>query len=469
METQSPVAIEQHSIDHIPETERHGRPRNLLTLWFASNVQINAVVTGALAIFIGLSLPWAIVAIVVGNLVGGLFMAYHSVQGPRLGVPQMIQSRAQFGFAGAILPMAITVLMYLGFAIEGGIVAGQAIAGRTGMPESVGIIIFNVVLLLIALVGHDLIHSASKAISVLSLVVFVALFVKLVGDVGSVHDTGSGKWQDILLAISIYVSWQITWAPYVSDYSRYLPRETPASRTFWYTYIGAAFGASWVMVVGAFAALVAGDAFGANAVGYLSGRFPAIDNLLFAAILISMIPAGAEGPYGAFLTAFASISARGRVAASTTTVRALFVTAFTVVATILAVLASAHLLTTFQNITLFLLYLLVPWTAINLTDYYIVRKGRYDIPALFERHGPYGFCNWPAVILYVVTIGIEVPFVNSSLYEGPVAKSMGGADIAWIIGLVLPAVVYYLLALRFSHPPRVEVGAPEVEATRLVT
>src|ERR1039458_1710234 len=86
-QTDAAIALERHSIDHIPTEERHGKPWPLFTLWFPSNLQINALVTGAVAVLIGLSLPWAIFAIVLGNLVGALFMAYHSVQGPRLGVP----------------------------------------------------------------------------------------------------------------------------------------------------------------------------------------------------------------------------------------------------------------------------------------------------------------------------------------------------------------------------------------------
>lgn len=453
MLTEAPIGLERHSIEHIPEAERHGRPWNLFTLWFASNVQINALVTGALAVYVGLDLTWSIIAILVGNLVGGVFMAYHSVQGSQLGVPQMVQSRAQFGFRGAVLPMAITVLMYLGFAIEGGVLAGQTIANAIGTPVWLGIVIFNVVLLVIALIGYDLIHSVSKVLTIVSAVVFAALFVSLASSLGSVPAGQPVTWQTVLLAISIFASWQITWAPYVSDYSRYLPKDTPLRKTFWYTYLGSAVGASLTMMIGAFAVLVAGDAFGAGAVGFLSGRFPAIEGLLTVALLVSIVPAGAEGPYGAFLTGLAAASEHGVSRADTPTVRAAFVTVFTVVATLVAVAASEDLLATFTNVTLFVLYLLVPWTAINLTDYYIVRRGRYSIPELFKRDGLYGFMNWRAVILYLVTVAIELPFINTPLYQGPISVALDGADIAWLLGLVIPAVGYYLLVHRRPEEP----------------
>src|SRR5579884_2384352 len=100
----SALQVEQRSLDYIPERERHGRPVGLFAVWFAANMQVTTIVTGALGVILGLSLPWAMVALVIGNGFGAVFMALHSAQGPKLGVPQMIQSRAQFGFHGAILP-----------------------------------------------------------------------------------------------------------------------------------------------------------------------------------------------------------------------------------------------------------------------------------------------------------------------------------------------------------------------------
>ena len=98
----SDYGVEEHSIDFIPLNERYWKAWELGPFWFASNQQFLTVVTGLLAVVLGLNLFWAIVAIVVGNLFGTVFMAYHSAQGPKLGIPQMLQSRAQFGFYGAI-------------------------------------------------------------------------------------------------------------------------------------------------------------------------------------------------------------------------------------------------------------------------------------------------------------------------------------------------------------------------------
>jgi nucleobase:cation symporter-1, NCS1 family len=86
----------------------------------------------------------------------------------------------------------------------------------------------------------------------------------------------------------------------------------------------------------------------------------------------------------------------------------------------------------------------VPWTAINLTDYYLVQRGKYDIPELFKVHGKYGTYNWFALLVYAVTVLVEWPFMNNAWIVGAAAKAFGGADIAWIVGFVFAGVVYYV-------------------------
>ena len=117
-----------------------------------------------------------------------------------------------------------------------------------------------------------------------------------------------------------------------------------------------------------------------------------------------------------------------------------------ILGTALGILASAHFLTDLSNFVLFLLYFMIPWTAINLTDYYVVRRGRYVIADIFKTNGIYGRVNWWGVGIYLLAILVEIPFVNSSLYVGPIAKDLGGADIFWIVGFIVAAVLYYLTA-----------------------
>src|ERR1700743_2048134 len=149
--------VERRTIEFVPGSERHGSPRSLFFIWFASNMQITTVVTGALGVILGLSLPWALLALVIGNVVGAVFMAGHSAQGPKLGIPQMIQSRAQFGFYGAILPLILVLLMYLGFFASSGVLGGSALAAWSGMNVNLAIVLVSVVCMALAVYGYRLI------------------------------------------------------------------------------------------------------------------------------------------------------------------------------------------------------------------------------------------------------------------------------------------------------------------------
>src|SRR6202142_2211654 len=113
---EQPARLEIITIQQIPASERHGTAADLFTVWFGSNLMLLTIVTGGLAVTI-FSLPfgWAVAALTLGNLVGAVFMALHAAQGPTLGVPQMVQTRGQFGSLGSLLVVGIVIIMYLGF------------------------------------------------------------------------------------------------------------------------------------------------------------------------------------------------------------------------------------------------------------------------------------------------------------------------------------------------------------------
>ena len=104
-EPAQPPGIELHSIDFVPDTERKGRVAHLGAIWFVGNINLTAMATGVAALSLGAGLTWTIIATLIGSLFGTFFMAFHSAQGPQLGLPQLVQSRPQFGYLGA----AITV------------------------------------------------------------------------------------------------------------------------------------------------------------------------------------------------------------------------------------------------------------------------------------------------------------------------------------------------------------------------
>lgn len=134
--------VENRSIDFIPENERHGSIFAQFTLWFGANLQITAIVTGALAVVLGGDVFWSIIGLFIGQCFGAAVMALHAAQGPKLGLPQMISSRVQFGVYGACIPIILVCLMYIGFTATGEVLAGKAIAHLAQVSNTTGILIY---------------------------------------------------------------------------------------------------------------------------------------------------------------------------------------------------------------------------------------------------------------------------------------------------------------------------------------
>jgi purine-cytosine permease-like protein len=47
--TAQPSTVEVRTIDHVPENERHGKARDLFTVWFGSNIMLLTVAAGVAA------------------------------------------------------------------------------------------------------------------------------------------------------------------------------------------------------------------------------------------------------------------------------------------------------------------------------------------------------------------------------------------------------------------------------------
>ncbi|GAB7067282.1 cytosine permease [Mycobacterium hodleri] len=456
--TDSALAIERRTIEVIPDGERHGTPRNQFTLWFGANMQITAIVDGALAVVFGADAIWAIVGLLIGNVLGGVVMALHSAQGPRLGLPQMISSRAQFGVFGAVVPLFFVVLMYLGFAATGTVLAGQAIGHILHSDDvAVGIVVFGVLTALVAVTGYRLIHTVGRVASVVGIIGFTYLAIRLFADydVASVIGVKPFDFATFLLAISLGAGWQLTFGPYVADYSRYLPRTTSGRATFWSTLAGSVIGSSWSMAFGALVAAVAGDEFLDDQVGFVGGLAgpPVVAVLIYLVIVIGKLTINCLNAYGGFMSILTTVTAFNGQTRISSTARAAYIVGFTALSVLIALGASADFLSNFKNFVLTLLMVFTPWSAINLIDYYLISRERVDVPALYSPAGRYGRWNATALGCYAIGVVAQIPFLAQALYTGPVTGMLGGADISWIVGLVVTAAIYYPLARRTSNPP----------------
>ncbi|HEY3683234.1 MAG TPA: cytosine permease [Streptosporangiaceae bacterium] len=455
--------VERRSIDFIPAHLRHGKPSDLMFVWFGANMELPVIAAGATTVAGGLGLGWAALAIVIGVGVGSLLMAYHSAQGPHLGLPQMIQSRAQFGYYGAAVPLVFVIVMYLGFYAAGAVLGGQALSRLTGLPLSGCVIVLSVLSLLVATFGYNLIHKVEKYLSMFVAVVFVVLtiaFLVAPHHAGAAATGGGGgfKLGAFLLAISVTATSQLLFAPYVADYSRYLPESTSIKSVFWYTYGGVGFSGVWLMILGA--SLMSFDGRGpVDAIGSVAGSVGGwFAKVTYLALILGVLTINALNIYGGYMSSLSLANTFFRKLRSGLGLRLCFIIPVSALATYMSFLYMDNLLDAFENFLVFALALMIPWTAVNLVDYYFVRRGSYSVPDMFTPRGVYGRVSPAGATAYVAGFVVQMPFMQNDVIQGPVAKMLHGGDVSWIVGAVVSGLLYLLIMRKRGVGAEVSAG-----------
>lgn len=445
---------ETRSIDYIPDRERHGHPFSQFTLWFGGNLQITAIVTGALAVVLGGDVVWSLIGLLVGQVLGAAVMSLHALQGPRLGLPQMIISRAQFGVFGAVVPLVLVCVMYVGFSASGTVLAGQAMARLLSISDVAGMLLFSAIIIVIAVLGYRVIHKLGKVASVVGVLAFVYLFVTLLlsANLPAIAQNNHFSLPMFLLAVSLSSSWQIAFCPYVSDYSRYLPRNVSGAKTFLCVFSGTVLGTQASMTLGVLTAAIAGSAFSGHEVSFIVGlgKSQLMAMVIYFAICFGKITFTTLNAYGSFMSLSTIVSGFRRQASLSKRARILFVVLMVAISCVIALLSEPAFLKNFTHFLLFLLAFFVPWSAISLTDYYLISAGAVDIPALSDPQQRYGYWNIYAIVVYVAGVLIQLPFIENPLYHGSLTWLFAGNDVSWIIGWFGTGALYYALR-RFDR------------------
>lgn len=452
--------MERQTIAPIPDDARHGTSKELVAIWFGMNMTPLTVVTGALAsTVLGLSLLWSVVAILVGHAVGGAGMALHSAQGPRLGVPQMLQARGQFGAYGAAVIVLAATIMFVGYFSSNLLVAAGSVTALAPTWETDPILVACTAFsLVVTAFGYRLVRAVTALSSYVvgALVVLAIIALALKGDI-TAH-LGEGEFDLIGFAamIAIGVVWQLTYAPYVSDYSRYMPRTTGATGAFWGSYIGCVASSVLLMTLGAMVGLASADA------DTLTGLRGLLGTVLGFVVLLGFALAASSGnAVNAYCSALCVLTLletfkqgwRPEIAARLATSAVLHVVGLGV-----ALAAASSFATTYFDFLSILLYVLIPWSAINLIDYYLIRHAEYAVEDFFEPDGGrYGRWNVGSLMVFALGVIAQTPFIVTSMYTGPVARALDDIDLAWLVGLVVSASLYLLLA-RF-HPSLIRLAA----------
>ena len=138
----------------------------------------------------------------------------------------MVLSRRGFGYWGNVLPAGINALAGgIGWFAVNSVSGALALNSLTHLPEVLCLLIVVVVQLIVAFLGHNLIHAFERyAFPVLVIIFIIASVWTLAkGNPGAPHKTIPGGF---LIEFGATFGYAVGWNPYASDYTRYFKPDT---------------------------------------------------------------------------------------------------------------------------------------------------------------------------------------------------------------------------------------------------
>ncbi|WP_406080622.1 cytosine permease [Streptomyces zaomyceticus] len=450
-DTDRPGRIEAHGIDHIPESERHGHPRELFSVWAAANVNYLSLVIGGALVLMGLTLWQALAAIVVGNLFWVL-TGLLATSGPAAGAPSEVITRAVYGVLGNRVNNAVggwlVSVCYFALNLAAAATAAFALVEKAGItagtPVKVAVIVVIAALtLIISVYGHGLIIKLYLPITLVLAGAFtVVAFAVLRHADFSYAPTqtlgGTELWVLLLAGTTMIASGPLSYTT-SADFSRYLPRTASKKAIIGWNALGAFLPSVVVCSLGAFAATAVDMTDPQTALQeILPGWFVP---LFLLALVLGTIAINALTAYSAGL-ALQAVGLRIRRSVSV-----LFDGAVAVALTLYGLLVS-NFLDTVSNALQVITALTGPMMAVYATDI-LLRRCRYDGLALSDESpgSPFWYTagvNRAGALALVVGVTAAALCVNT-LYTGPVAAALGGADLSLPVGMGVSAGLYALL------------------------
>ncbi len=455
----SELRADVHSVEPIPDADRDSTGPQQMWIWAGANIAPVNWALGALGIVLKLGLWETIAVIVLGNIIGCTIFAAFTVMGHKTGVNQMVLCRSAFGRRGAYLPSALmflTTLGWIGVNTYFPVKIAVAILGQFGIPDNVvtnmGVITVVVVLqMLIGVYGFYAIRTFEKytvpvTVAIMALMSILAWSQPGVVNWGLTSTLAPGAHLAMLtlLMTAIGVGWGISWVTWASDYSRFVPRTVSSKAVFWYSYVGMFVPTVWLAILGATLASVTLDTDPAKMVSAVFGGITSV--LVLLMVLHGPIATNILNVYSAALAALSMGVHLSRTAIALIVGIASYLVAIYFV-------FEPSFAKAFDNWMISLLLWMSPFAGVVLADFYIKRRGQVDVPELYRapEASAYGDINWAGIIAFIAGLiaGWTVQNGLVPALQGPIATGLlGGADLSWLVGILVSGGVYLALGSR---------------------
>ncbi|HEY1514931.1 MAG TPA: cytosine permease [Solirubrobacteraceae bacterium] len=439
--------VEPGGAEFIPLSERHGETRTLFGTWTSPNLEFATVFVGVIAVsFFGQSFWDAVLAIILGTVLGSVAHGFLSSRGPAFGVPQMVQSRISFGWIGNLLPAGLnSVTAGIGWFAVNSVSGALALNALTGVTGWVCLVFVGIVQTTIAFFGHNLIQVFERwMLPVLGAAFILASIVILSkSHPGGVHTTqGIGGF---LLSVGASFGYAAGWNPFASDYTRYFKPGVSRSAGLW-SGTGVLVSCIALEIVGAASATIPGSNSNPTAL-FTSHMSTAVADITLIAIALGAISANALNVYSGVMS-FLSTGIRLPLKMR----RAIVALGFGSIGFVVAVTGLHNAGSDYENFLLVISYWIGPWLGVFFADW-LLRRGQRVDGFLFDRkHNP-----WAGAAAMLIGMGISIwLFSNQTEYVGLIAKHHPGVgDLTFEVGFVLSALLYAIF-FSISHDRRAE-------------
>ncbi len=417
-------------VEHAVSEDQQTMPlENVFWSHFSRNLGPSGWVIGVLAAALGLGFWWGLAAIFIGNVMGSLPVAFCAVMGPKTGLTQMEDSRFAFGQAGTRLPSFINWLCCVGWDAVNNVpstIALIALLALTGFsaPFWAALAVLAVLQLIASIYGHDVVQLLQKYLGYTLLVVFGIVGAMAVARGGSIAAPAQPiTIAAFLLAVSLIGSYNIGWAPYAADYTRYLPKATPSRTIFAVAFLGMFASGTAIELCGFLTASRIPDTSPAALIKSITTLMGGFAPLGLFAVAISSVAVNSQNDNTA---AYSLMSAGVKLPRWISAI----VTAG--LGYLLAVVGAGQFASLYSNYLVLLVYWISPWVAIVLADWWLHRgAGTY-----VRGWGP------GATIFVIVTMLTIALFSSTTVYTGPIARLLGNTDIGYLVGFFAAAGVY---------------------------
>ncbi len=447
------ATVEPGGVEYIALKERHGKPSDLLPVWLSPNLEFATVFIGVIAVaFSGLNLWQAALAIILGTGLGAISHAFLSSWGPKFGVPMMVISRGAFSFLGNILPAGLNGLTasFGWFIVNSvsGAFALQALFPTANVPFWLAFLVIVVAQVLVAALGHNLIHVFERwALPLLGVVFIIAcFFIFTKGNYGySPAPVPGGFW----LAFTAAFGYAVGWNPFAADYARYLPPSVNRRMVGIWAGLGVFISCVVLEFAGAVLATVTGTKWGPTDIPTAQLQQAMPDIVYYPTLLCIAVGAVAANALNIYSGTMSLVSLGIREMGLTMRQRrAALAVVVGVIGFIGGLVFQAQVApgSKYEFFLLLISYWIAPWLAVVFVDYWL-RQGDYGDESVFYDTTRF---RWQGVVAMAVGLLVSVYlFANVfGVYVGPIpTNNPDFGDITFIVGFLITAVLYYVFNL----------------------